>query len=142
MLAVFEPAWRVVFALAIFVMGVGCAGAQEHRSSASEGSGAARFSFSVVDAPACPVITSYLVEPQNVFLGHVINVSATATNSADAGTDFVWSASQGFFDNPGAAATVYICIQPGDIDITLRVGSAACGDTIATTVECDLSDAG
>jgi hypothetical protein len=88
------------------------------------------------------MITSYLVEPQDVFVGHVVTVGATATGLGDAGVDFLWTAPQGFFEDPASAATVYICSQPGTVDVALRVESGGCTDTIATVVVCTTEDAG
>jgi len=101
-----------------------------------------RFAFSAVEAPTCPTITSYLVEPQDVYLGDAISVSATATASGDAGTSFAWSAPQGFFEDPRAPGTVYVCTQPGNFDIVLSVAGDGCTDTITTTVDCLDPDAG
>lgn len=142
MVAVSHPAWRSALALGTLVAMASCSEAREYRAANCRGPGSVTLEFSAVEAPTCPTITSYLVEPLDVYLGHAISVSATATASGDAGTSFAWSAPNGFFEDPGNAETVYVCTQPGNFDIALTVAGNGCADIITTTVYCLDPDAG
>jgi hypothetical protein len=137
------PASRLLCALGVLLATVRCTGSREYRGATCRGGfGAVRIAFEVVEGPACPEIASYLVEPAEVYLDGVVTVSTSVVSSSDAGTDILWSAQTGFFEDPRAPTTSFFCTQAGTTDVTLDVTSGGCTETITSSVECDNPDAG
>ena len=125
----------------MLLLTAGCASSQEGQRETPRDLGAVSVAFvAQVEGVTCPEITSYLVEPAEVFLGGTISVSASAVNSGDAGVEIRWSAPTGTFADPHAAATSYSCGRPGSTDLTLDVFGNGCTETLTSAVECDEPD--
>jgi hypothetical protein len=136
------PALRVVCGLAVLLSTAGCTSARDYREATCRGGQeSVTFAFEVDAGSACPEITSYLVEPAEVFLGGAVTVSASVVGLPGAGAYVYWAAPTGSFEDPYAPSTVFSCAKAGKVDVTLDVSSGGCSVTLTSSIECDEPDA-
>jgi len=87
----------------------------------------------------CTELTWAVVAPLETSVGNAIIVSSMAEDEEGDDIESSWTASNGSFSDPSAAATFYTCEQTGSHSITITVsddGFEYCSDSWSVPVDC------
>ncbi len=87
----------------------------------------------------CAALAKMVVAPLQTSVGNQLEVFAQASDKEGDAIAYSWSATNGSFDDPNAAVTMYTCEQPGDHTVSVLVsddGFEYCEDSWDIDVTC------
>ncbi|MBW2720448.1 MAG: hypothetical protein JRD94_18460 [Deltaproteobacteria bacterium] len=74
----------------------------------------------------CPEIEKIIVAPLQTARGYTLEVEAEASDEEDDDIHYLWTATDGFFDDPADQDTVFVCGETVEEQLTIEVSDGDC----------------
>ena len=84
----------------------------------------------------CPELDKVIVAPLQVASGYALEVEANGTDEEGDSLEYLWTATDGAFDDPNAAETVFVCGETVEEQLTIEISDGYCVDSWTVDVTC------
>ena len=84
----------------------------------------------------CPELDRIIVAPLQTSSGYALEVQAHATDEEGDPVEYLWTATDGAFDEPNEADTVFVCGETTAEQLTIEVSDGYCVDSRTIDVTC------